>query len=74
MRDDDNGCLGRVDGDEVARAISQCPDPKQSTVEHMQVQIETRALGPMLVTCRIKREPRWHRPYWLAVRADRITS
>jgi hypothetical protein len=52
--------------------LSLCPDPKETQLDRVQVTIEVPGLGAVLITCVRKRDPRWHRRYWSAVRADRL--
>ena len=71
-QDEDNGCLHLINGDRVAYAISICPDPNETQQDCVQVTIDAPYVGRVLVTCQRKRDPRWHRRFWTAVRADRI--
>jgi hypothetical protein len=67
---EDNGVLARTPGELIAAAGAQMPPPDQATAKAGVTSIEVPDLGRVTVMCVLRRDPRWKRRYWSAVRAD----
>jgi len=64
LDEDDNGCLGRVPGELVAAAIAQLTKPELAPERIDRATVHVPDLGQVRVTCVLRRDPRWKRPYW----------
>jgi hypothetical protein len=67
---DDSGCLARVPGDVIARVLEQLPKPDEAASRIVAASVQVADLGEVRITCVLRRNPRWNRRYWTALRAD----
>jgi hypothetical protein len=74
---DDNGILGSIPGEYIARASKDLPDPAKATEDRMSAVVDTTATwqGLVRITYERMRHKRakhaWHS--WVAVHAERVT-
>jgi len=69
---EDIGCLARVPGDLIAAALAQLPKPEQAFEKIGTASVQLPDLGNVRITCVLRRDPRWKRCYWSALRADPV--
>lgn len=69
--DENSGILDKVNGEDVGRALASLPDPATLDVgSQREIAIDTPNLGRVLLTAQVRREPRWKRRYWVAIRSE----
>jgi hypothetical protein len=73
---DNNGILGRIPGEYIARASQALPDPAKATEARMSAEVDTTAVWSGLVRITFERaahkhnKHRWHS--WVAVYAEKV--
>lgn len=70
--DEDNGLLPRMTGDLIAAALAKMPPAETATEKTGSAEVDVPQLGRVVVTCVLRRDPRWRRKFWSAVRADLV--
>lgn len=68
--DGDIGVLARMPGAVIAEALNKLPPADAAKEKKGTVVVDVPELGRVVVTCVLKRDPRWRRMFWSAARAD----